>query len=421
MRAIIAKTKILVLVMLLLTLPTACGSDSNDEKDENTLEAAPSVAHEPIVITIGNLSDLTGVASNAIGIINMALQDTVDYYNEQNLIPGVEIEVITYDGQWNPSRDIPGYEWLKENGADLIFTPVAPTAVTLKPYVDHDEMILFAWAPTEGAISPPGYVFSPANTLCNNIGYTLLSCVAENDPDFPKDRPAKIGGAYWAETFGDEILTGTEEYAHANPEQYEWVGGYLTDFGFNWDPEIHQLKDCDYLLPPVVMTSFVEQYRDAGYTAKFLGTSAQLGFLGQIHDSNLWDELDGALFVATCRWWNEEGEMIDLTHQLLQKEHASRADEIIQTGVGYQSVYGTAVMLEIIAKAVEVVGPENFTSQALYDAAESFSLSVDGTERDSFSSTKRTSLNYLGLYEASATEKNLVRVIPEWYPIVYEP
>ena len=238
---------------------------------------------------------------------------------------------------------------------------------------------------------------------------------------FPKDRPAKIGGAYWAETYGDEILTGAEEYAMANPEQYEWEEGLLVGFGFDWHPEVDQLKDCDYVMPPVIMTSFVEQYRESGYDAKFLGTSAQLGFLDQIYKSNLWEELDGALFVATCRWWNEKGTLIDLTHQLLQENRSSQAEEIIRSGVGYQSVYGSVVILEILKNAVEEVGPENFNSQALYDATESFSYTIDGTNRESFSPTKRTSLNYMGLYEARAADKDIYRVLPEWYPIVYEP
>ena len=164
--------------------------------------------NEMTKIIIGNLSDLTGVSANAMKITNMALEDTVAYYNEQNLIPGIGLEVITYDGQYNSVLDGPGYKWLKENDADLVFTAVPPTAATLKSYVEADEMVLFTWAPTQEAISPPGYVFAPSNTLSEYIGYTLLKCVAENEADFPSDSPAVIGGAYWAETYGNGILSG---------------------------------------------------------------------------------------------------------------------------------------------------------------------------------------------------------------------
>ncbi len=418
-------TTILIGLLLTLFLLTACGGGDGDQEQNETSPVTidPTVPPNegPVKIIIGNLSDLTGVSSNAMGVINMAVEDTVEYYNEQNLIPGVEIEVITYDGQFNPSYDIPGYEWLKEAGADLIFTAVPPTPVTLKPYVDKDKMVLFAWAPTMEAISPPGYVFTPCNTLSEYAGYTLLKYVAENDPDFPKDRPALIGGAYWAETYGNGVLTAAKEYAKAHPDQYEWEEGYLAGFGFNWTTEVEGLKDCDYVLPPVIMTSFVDQYRSAGYTAKFLATEAQTGFLGQIDDSDLWDELDGTIFARTCRWWNEDDEMVDLTKMLLQKNHSGEAESIIRDGVGYLAVNGAVVLLNIISDTIEAVGPDNFNSQALYDTTESFSFTIDGIERDSFSKTKRTSLNYLGIYEARGAERNLFRVDPDWYPIIYEP
>jgi len=48
----------------------------------------------------------------------MALEDLVAYYNDSDLIPGVRLEVVVYDGQWDPARDIPGYEWLRGRGAD---------------------------------------------------------------------------------------------------------------------------------------------------------------------------------------------------------------------------------------------------------------------------------------------------------------
>lgn len=417
---------ILMGLLLVLALLGACGSGNNDEQDPTettavTIEPTATATQELVKITIGNLSDLTGVSSNAMGVINMAVEDTVEYYNEQNLIPGVEIEVITYDGQFNPSYDIPGYEWLKEAGADLIFTAIPPTPVTLKPYVDKDEMVLFAWAPTIEAISPPGYVFTPCNTLSEYAGYTLLKYVAENDPDFPKNRPALIGGAYWAETYGNGVLTAAKEYAEAHPDQYEWEAGYLASFGFNWATEVEGLKDCDYVLPPVIMTSFVDQYRSAGYTAKFLATEAQVGFFGQIDDSELWDELDGAIFVRACRWWNEDGEMVNLAKKLLQKNHSGEEESIIRDGVGYLAVNGAVVLLTIISDTIEAVGAENFTSQALYDITESFSFTIDGIERDSFSETKRTSLNYLGIYEARGTEQDIFRAEADWYPIIYEP
>ncbi len=415
-----------LVILLVLLILSACGN-GNDETDE-TLSVTPETSRptteaspETVTITIGNHTDLTGVASNAMSILTMALKDMCRYYNEENLIPGVNLEVVDYDGQYDPSNDIPGYQWLKERGADLIFTPVASTAVTLKPRLENDKMVLFTPAAAEEAFDPPGYVFSLGNALAEHLSYTLLKWVAENDPDFPRGRPAKIGGAFWNEAEGAALLTGAEEYAKAHPEQYEWKGGFLTGFGFNWSTEVEALKDCDYVLPPVPMHQFIEQYRKAGHThAKFIGSDPHAAFLGMIERAGLWDEVDGMLFIRSFRWWNEEGEIMDLTRRLLYEKHPGKADEIRQSGVGYITTQPVYIMLEAVKATVERVGAENFSSEELFETLQSFSIEVDGCSH-SYTETKRVDNDALAIFELKAEEKDLFRADPGWLPVVKQP
>ncbi|MBM3133075.1 MAG: ABC transporter substrate-binding protein, partial [Chloroflexi bacterium] len=140
----------LVLVLALLPVLAACGDDGAPST------SLPPGGDEParkVTITVGNLSDLTGPAAAAMTVINMALEDIVRYYNDEDLIPGIALKVVTYDGQYRPSNNIPGYEWLKERGADLIFSAVPGTPETLKPFVDSDRMVLFG-----ASASPEGYL-----------------------------------------------------------------------------------------------------------------------------------------------------------------------------------------------------------------------------------------------------------------------
>lgn len=423
-----SKIGIVVLVVLLVALLAACGGDGDEESPPPMAQPSsePTMTQEltePVVITIGNLTDITGVSANVSRVTDMALEDMVEYYNKHNLVPGVELEVITYDGAYDPSKDIPGYEWLKGNGADLIWTVISASAVTIKPFLEEDEIVLFSGAADEEElITPPGCVFAPGVVLGRDLGYTLLKGVTENDPDFPQDRPAKVGGAVWAETYSKSILAGVEEYAKAHPEQFEWEGGYMTNFSFIWSSEVEALKDCDYVLPPIPMQAFVGQYRDTDYSAKFIGTIAHSGFLGLIDDAGLWDEIDGMIVLHNSQWWNEEGDVIGLTKNVLNEIRPDEAEDIIRMGSGYLIADQVRVMIEIIREAVEAVGPENFNTQSIYDAAESFSLSIDGVELDSFSETKRTSRNYFRLYEYSATDEgHLSGIGPEWYPVAYAP
>ncbi len=399
-------------------LLTAC----NDGQDESAPTIEQPQTTEPVVITIGNLTDITGVAANGVAGVNLALTDIAKYHNSESLIPGIKFDILTYDGQYDPARTISGYELLKEKGADLIFTPVASVPLTLMSRLVEDEMVLCTVAPSEEAITPPGYVFAPGETLSRYHSYSLLKWLAEEDPDFPSDRPARIGGALWDESHGEAILRGAQEYAEAHPDQYDWTGGYLTNFTFTWSPEVEALKDCDYVIPPVPLQNFVQEYRDAGYTGKFIGTHSHMGMLGLIRDADVWDEIDGMIISRTSPWWNESSALTDLSKQLLYTYHQDEADEIIlKSGGAYLATTSFFVLFELIADTVDMTGPDNFSSKELYDVAQSFSMTVDENLTHSFTETKRTSADYIGFYQVDADEEDLFKAGEEWYPIVTVP
>ena len=418
---------LLLVTLIAMSLGIACIGDSNNDGDGTDSTTSPTPTPNgtetpPLKeITIGNLTDFTGVASTAMEFINMALDDLVEYYNENNLIPGVRFKVESYDGQMDPARDIPGYEWLIQKGADFIFTPIPAVSTTLKSRVDKDEVVLFAMVASKEGYLPPGYVFN-LGIDSQAEGYTLMKWIAENDWDYKTKGPAKIGGAAWSESHSDMVLAAMEEYCSAHPEQFEWEGGYLTHFSLNWQAEVEALKDCDYVYPGIVFISFVKQYREAGYTeAKFVGSDTQAAFFGMVDDAELWDEIDEMLFLKFSRWWNEECEIVDLVQQLLHQNHPDEADKIIRAGVGYMVMNQIYAMFDIITDAVEVVGPQNLDSQALYNAATSYVMSTDGVQRLSFGEEKRDAVDAYAMYEARAAEEDIFRVNDEWFPTVRNP
>jgi len=395
-------------------------SDVIDEPQQTEEQSITPEHEEELVITIGNLTDVTGPSSNAMSIIDMAFDDLVRHYNENNIIPSVKLKVIQYDGQMDPSKFIPGYEWLKEKGADLIYTAVPSVALTLEPLVNDDEIIMFAMAPDKAAIEPPGYVFC-TGPLADHEVLTLLKWIAENDWDYQTNGPAKIGGASWDEPRGQAAINAMEQYAELHPDQFEFVGGYLTNFSFTWGPEVEALKDCDYLYPPGIMSSFVKEYRIAGHSAKLFGAGAHFAFLNMIDDAELWDEIDGMLVAAPNSYWNEEDEIINLTKQLLNENHPDEAEKIMRMGWTYTSMSSNYAMLDIIARAIESSGPANFDTHALFETANSYTLMVEGVPRFSYDETKRYPYNYFGIYEAQAAEEDLLRIDPEMYHYAAEP
>lgn len=411
---------LLVLLFAMSSL-AGCGGGS-DEPDENGSTSRPPV--EKIKITIGNLTDITGPASNAMEEHNdRAVFDLVKYYNEGNLIPGVEIELINYDTVTNPSRFIPGYEWVREKGADIIFTPTSPPAEVVKPLADADGVPLFSSSMTTLQLDPPGWTFG-RQQLNNVMMYTLLDWIAENDWDYETNGPAKIGTANWAAQTSEDFGNAMKEYAEAFPNRFQYVGSFFTALGTpNWGNEIEQLKDCDYIFPPHVGFSapaFIREYRNAGYNAKFIGYEAHISFLDMMIEGAGWDAFDGMLVIMSTRGWNEEAPEIELAKELLEKYHgASELEEAMKYGgqkyIGpFEGWYG---VFELIKEAVERVGVENYSNQALYDTAIQFSTQVGGNGW-SWTETKRTNWEGLGIYALDAAKEEVIRIVPEWQPVV---
>ncbi len=405
-----------VLISALIISYCAC------EETSTKSPTSPSSPDKPVVVTIGNLTDKSGVASESNRIIDMALEDMVSYYNEQNLIPGIQLKVISYDTQYDPALDIEGYEWLKENGADLFFTSFAHTAITLKDFLEEDKLVLFTLAPTKEAVTPPGYVFG-LGTLPTYEAYTLLKWIAENDYDFPNDRKARFGCASIPDPYGKAITSGVEQYIEANSQQFvlvatSWVD--LWSFPIEYYGPVSKLISCDYVLIPTFMNQYIDEYRSAGGNARFVGTGSHITNLNLIEEENLWDKLDGSIFALTSRWWNEDDAVISIVKTLLWEKHPEEAELIMDTRNEYLSAVDVYIMLAAISNAVQIAGPDDFDSQSLYETTLSFHITVDGCQY-SYSESKRTSNDFLGIHEAIADVKDLARIQQEWRPLICEP
>ena len=307
-------------------------------------------------------------------------------------------------------------------GADLIYTSVPTSPVTLSPRVNMDEVILFTPSIPLRELSPPGYIFDTGN-VPEHDAFTLLKWIAENDWDYEANGPAKIGGAGWEDSYDIEFMDAMDRYAEAHPDQFEFIGKYIKEFTFMWSMEVEALKDADYVFPPSVPVSLMEQYRKAGYDGKFICGETHAAFMSLIDQSNLWDDIDGTLYIRTSRWWTEHGPMIDFTNRILNESHSpDKASEIRQMGSGYLALGSCFYpIVDIIRITAETVGPENIDSQTLYDAAKSYSRTIDELDRYSFGETKRYLIDYLRVYRADRTRQDLMPVDDNWLPVVLEP
>ena len=420
-------------ILLLCVFIGGCSSSSSSSGE--TATPAPSslastapqktdvVSTEPVIVTIGNLTDKSGVAAIPMSYIDLAVQDMIDFYNEENLIPGVELKLIEYDTQYNPGRFVSGYEMLREQGADLIWNSLPPGVTELRERADEDGFCIFsATANVDPQALEGSYVFCIAITP-KYEAYTCLDWIAKNDSNFPRNRPAKIGGAAWREDYSNIWFDSAKAYCEANPDKYQWVNGYLTGVKFSWQAEVEGLKDCDYIYIPTPPQNFAKEYREAGYEAKFIGTELHVAFNGMIDKSGLWDEFDGMLLILAAGWYNDENDAtVEMINSLLKSNYAeARINEILTNGAAYRSSLRIHMICDIIRQTVAEVGAENFSTEALAQTAKAWSFSYGDIEDFSnFTETKRFSQNYYGFYEFDVAGSNphsweyVKRIDPNW-------
>jgi hypothetical protein len=379
------------------------------------------------VIVIGHITDLTGPASTALIPLKYSLDDLVRYYNENNLIPGVKLRVVTYDTRYDPSRNIPAYEWCVERGAKLITTPLAETAETLKYFADRDHIPIACLGSTESLIEAGGWVFCQEPP----VGYSikgLLKWLSEEYWDYEaQGRKPKVGCVGWQESSHIDTSEALESYCVAHPDKFEYVGSYVVPMGvMTWAGEIEALKDCDFLHPPSTgmgTATFIRDFRLRGYEATFIGSSALCAFYGLLIDACGWEALDGTL-TADSRGFIEDDSVTELTRELLYMYHPDNAADIEYQGVGYAGGFAQHYFfLDILRTAVENVGAENFDTQAYYDTAISFATTYEGCPEYSFVGygmvNKRYARHYEKIYEWRAELGDMVS-ITDWQPVIEE-
>lgn len=371
-------------------------------------------------VTVGYTSWWSMAESSQFDIVAQAFQDIIDYYNENDLIPGVHLNLLIYRGFTYPNNSAFYYDWLKDEGADIIFTPSYDQAQLMKPLVNEDMIPLFTLqAFNISDLNTPGYTFY-INNPPELEAYTLLKWLADNDNQFPSTTPAKIGGIYCEGTYMEAFFKGMEEYASAHGNEYNWIGTFHSNSTNDWDYHIEALESCDYIIPPKGrMTDFIETYRDSGYNGKFVGLNRHQY---SISDTNDLISCDDMLIIRPTRWWNETSEEVNLAEYLLHKNQLEVDANLPMWYYNpYLDIVEIEVMIEVISDAASRMGEGGSNSESIYEAAQSFVLTIDGIDRYSFGENKRAGANYYGIYQISAEEQNLVRIDPTWYPVVRQP
>jgi hypothetical protein len=405
-----AVASLLVLVML-VPLSLSCGGGGSGGGGK-------------VTITIGEITDLTGPASPAIIPLHWALQDVVRYYNDEGLIPGVKFNLATWDDQYDSSREVPGYDWVRGRGAKLLICVPPPTGVALKPFADRDKFPMCSLTTDEAMLEPPGWVFCFSNSGYREMK-TFLKWIHDVDWDYSKGIP-KIGLVGWDEPNIHDYDKALKEYSRDHPDQIEYVGARIVPFGqIGWSAEVEAMKNCDFVdAVGFPMGAFIKEFQDRGYHTRFFDVLTAGSYRGFLVDQLGWQALDGVLTPNMSLMWNEPVPEVEFAKTLLYRYHSKgEADSAIYAGLAYVGgIHELVAVFQILETAIKAVGAKDFSPQAFYDAAVNYKTEGhlwEGQPQWSFSETKRYLADDIAIYKFDASVKDLVWV-DGWIPLVTE-
>ena len=403
----IAVAFLLVLVML-VPLSLSCGGGGG--------------GGGKVTIHIGQLTDFTGATSPALKYITYITQDMIRYYNDENLIPGVKLQLDAYDTKFDPARYSLGYDWCKQKGAEVVITIIADAPLMLKPFAARDKVVIAAMAGTPELFDPPGWVFGFSNAN-EDSGKILLHWIRQND--WKGEGTPKIGIVGWDDTQSMTVGRVLGAYLDETGE-YDYVGRITTPVGTStFTSEAKRLKDkgCDYVatVSGVMQAAILRDLRATGSQATCLDLTGSMGSFQRMYVQMVgWDLLDGWYSTSNSYSWRDSSPIVQLATTLVHRYHsAGEAADLIASGNPYVGPATMVLgMLEVLEQAIKNVGAENFNGQAYYDAAINYKTTSDmweGCPEFSFSETRRKLIDHAMI---SGFEKDVEDYVTlsDWLP-----
>jgi ABC-type branched-subunit amino acid transport system substrate-binding protein len=376
-------------------------------------------ATENVTITIGDLTDLTGPGASAMKPISWALEDYCNYVNEEGLCKGVTFKVVSYDTKYDPSRFSTGYDDLKSQGANIIFTGPPAMADSIKQRAEIDEMPVICASATANMVDNPGWVFTLA-VLDRYRVPVFLDWLTEND--WEGTGPAKIGLVGYSMAPSPDAEAAVKAYCQTHTDQYTLVGTTLVPMGtMTWSAEVQTYKDCDYLFIAAnggtMSSTFVDQYRDAGGKAKLIGSDAFNAYVGAVTDKAGWAAVDGSLTYGNWGYWTLESTEVDLIKELLEKNHPGDAAALMKVGSGAVGGGMDAHMaVLLLMEVVKKIGTKDLTGKAIYDALQEVTAEAPGFYPVSYPDGQRQGARFIHVQRWSAADQTL-NIITDWMEV----
>jgi len=187
----------LAVTLAALLLVTACAP------------APTAPAGEEKVVTIGFTAPLTGYGSSQEQVLLHGMLDYVRYFNEEERIPGVTVEVPWDDSGIAVDRFMSAVERFKERGIFIMYSDHTFGLDARQAAIEKDQIPMFVGNPLKEYAYPPGWYYFRAPTWGEQFtGFAQY--IVEN---WQEERPPRLALMVVDSQFGRQPIPEAAEYA----------------------------------------------------------------------------------------------------------------------------------------------------------------------------------------------------------------
>jgi len=343
-----SSTIILVIGLIVTLILSACSSSVTTSEDKKVVE-------------VGCMAGITGPGGTESQWAFWALQEYQRYFNEENGIPDVDIELSWQDTRHQAELTISAYRKFIDRGTPIILS--FEESDIFKPMCEKDETPMLILPQSTFAMYPAGWLYGVFPPQSENFA-VWCEWILENWKEAEAPKVAVMG---------TDILT-TNSLLEAN-NYVENIGiemlptEYVPWAPLDTTPQLLRLNErgVDYIFISPLSVTAIPILKDADRLG-LIGT-IQFGAIDYAQSETLVKALgptaDGYSSPRTCPWWNEiEIPGIKLMQNLRKDYGIKYAFE----GPDAHGLTLMAVTCEAIKRAIGNVGYENLDGPAVKEA-----------------------------------------------------
>jgi len=320
---------------------------------------APDTGSVPVACVV----ELTGAAAGASQYPFATIQDYLDYFNEDQGIEGVTVELAWVDCRTQQASRVAAYHRFIEHNVPVML--MISGAEIFKTQAEKNEIPILGMAQTESIMYPPGWIYSVYPTWAESFAvwceWILKDWMETRPPRVTVIGPDAVAGAPAIEPARDYV-----EAMGIEMLPTEYVSSYTP---LDASTQLLRMAErgTDFVFIAPIFTTAVPVLRDAERLG--LKETIQFGGLENTQSEGLLKAsagaADGYTAPRTNPFWKETDIPGIRLHQDLRQRYGR--------SVGFQgdeanSLTGIAVVCEALKRAIDEVGYRNLEGRHVKEA-----------------------------------------------------